>query len=71
LTLPPNATVAKSVKADLTVSGNGITGSMVITHNGAFGALAANATTLSGVTGLSFDAPFTTRSPPVLGLPLR
>jgi hypothetical protein len=36
-------------------------GSVQIAHNGAPGAISANITTLSAMTGLSFDAPFTPR----------
>jgi hypothetical protein len=36
-------------------------GSVQIAHNGAPGAITANLTTLSAMTGLSFDAPFTPR----------
>jgi hypothetical protein len=70
-TLPANATVAKSSKADLLVTGNGVSGGTVLTHNGAFGAISANTTTLSGLTGLSFDSPFTSRSPANFGRPIR
>jgi hypothetical protein len=69
--LPGNATVAKSAKADLLVTGEGVVGGTVLTHNGAFGAISGNATVLSGLTGLSFDKPFTTRSEAVAGFPIR
>jgi hypothetical protein len=36
-------------------------GSVQIAHNGSMNAIAANITTLSATTGLSFDAPFTPR----------
>lgn len=46
------------------VSSFGLTsayGSLQIAHSGGPGGICANTTTLSGVTGLSFDAPFTPR----------
>jgi hypothetical protein len=36
-------------------------GSVQLAHNGSLNAIAANITTLSATTGLSFDAPFTAR----------
>ncbi|MEO8358558.1 MAG: hypothetical protein ABI672_00890 [Vicinamibacteria bacterium] len=71
-TVPANATVFKSTKIDMLVpgTGNGSFGGTTLTHNGAFGAISANTTTL-GSTGLSFDSPFTTRDAIVLGSPIR
>jgi hypothetical protein len=43
------------------LGGAGTSGSAQIAHNGSLNAISANITTLSGATGLSFDAPFTAR----------
>jgi len=56
--IPANGNIAVSV-ASLGVAN--ASGSLTITHNGMPGSIVANATTLSGTTGLSFDAPFTAR----------
>jgi hypothetical protein len=68
-----NGTVAGTVTLPIPGNGNtfvgigaqfGITsgsGSALIAHNGPVGAVSANITTLSPITGLSFDAPFTPR----------
>jgi len=44
---------------------------IVLTHDGASGAISANITTLNGANGLSFDSPFTPRSPALQGAPVR
>jgi hypothetical protein len=56
--MPPNGNAYVRVGADLGVSG---IGSLTITHGGTPGAIVANATSLSAMSGLSFDAPFTPR----------
>jgi hypothetical protein len=57
--MSPNTSRYVRVGADLgVVSG---AGSLTITHNGMPGAIVANATALSPLSGLSFDAPFTAR----------
>jgi hypothetical protein len=69
--VPPNATVAPSTKLDLAVTGDGTFGGTVLTHNGAFGAISANTTTLSATTGLAYDSPFTPRALSVVGRPIQ
>ena len=44
---------------------------IVLTHDGAFGAVSANVTTLNTATGLSFDSAFTSRDTGPLGRPAR
>jgi len=59
VTLGANANTFVRIGADLgIVSGSG---SVTITHDGMPAAVVANTTTLSGLTGLSFDSPFTPR----------
>jgi hypothetical protein len=70
-TLAANATVAKTALLDLMVAGDGTSGGTGLTHNGAFGAISANTTTASGLTGLAFDSPFTTRNQGATGRPIR
>ena len=60
MTLQPNATDFKTA-TQVGVPVNVFAG-IVLTHNGAFGAVAANITTLNAANGLSFDSPFTPRS---------
>ncbi|MEO8358559.1 MAG: M4 family metallopeptidase [Vicinamibacteria bacterium] len=69
-TVPADATVFKSTKSDMGVAADAFGGTL-LRHDGAFGAISANTTTLSGLTGLSFDSPFTPRSSQVLGSPIR
>jgi hypothetical protein len=69
LILPPNATMFKTA-GDLGVPTETFAG-VVLTHNGAPGAISANITTLNGVAGLSFDSPFTPRDGAILGRPVR
>lgn len=69
LTLQPNATDFRTA-TQLGVPVNVFAG-IVLTHDGAFGAVAANITTLNGANGLSFDSPFTPRNPSIQGSPLR
>lgn len=57
--VPANG-VALVTTASLGVPASGF-GSMSIAHTGKLGAIVANITTISGTTGVSFDAPFTTR----------
>ena len=67
--IPGNATVFKTAtEAGVPVN---VFAGIVLTHEGAFGAISANITTLNGANGLSFDSPFTSRSPAVAGLPIR
>ncbi|MEO8360553.1 MAG: Calx-beta domain-containing protein [Vicinamibacteria bacterium] len=68
--IPANATVFKTTKGDLGVAPDAL-GGTILTHNGAFGAISANTTTLSGATGLSFDSPYTSRALQTIGLPVR
>ncbi|MEO8360708.1 MAG: Calx-beta domain-containing protein [Vicinamibacteria bacterium] len=67
--IPANATVFRTASGNLQ-TGNA-NGGTILTHDGAFGAISANTTTLSGVTGLSFDSPFAYRDGGVLGAPMR
>ncbi len=69
VSIPANATVFKTA-TDVGVPVNVHSG-IVLTHNGAVGAISGNVTTLNGANGLSFDSPFTARSPAVLGRPSR
>jgi hypothetical protein len=66
--IPANATLFKTA-TQAGVPANVFAG-IVLTHDGAFGAISSNITTLNGANGLSFDSPFTPRdggwsSPPV------
>jgi len=56
--LPANGTILVQVS---TLAPAGGAGSMSIAYDGPPGSIAANTTTLSGATGLSFDSPFTPR----------
>ena len=49
----------------------GVFAGIVLTHNGAFGAVSGNITTLNGANGLSFDSPFTARDGAIMGAPVR
>jgi hypothetical protein len=69
LTLQPNATDFRTA-AQIGVPVNVFAG-IVLTHNGAFGAVTANITTLNGANGLSFDSPFTARRGELQGLSIR
>ena len=69
VTIPANATVFKTA-TDVGVPVNVFAG-IVLTHNGAFGAVSGNITTLNGANGLSFDSPFTPRDGQVKGRPVR
>ena len=57
--VPANATVFKTA-GDAGVPLNIFAG-VVLTHDGTFGAISGNITTLNGANGLSFDSPFTPR----------
>lgn len=57
--IPPNG-VTLVTASSLGAAASGF-GSMSIAHTGKIGAITANMTSLSATTGLSFDAPFTTR----------
>ena len=68
ITLQPNATdfrTANQIGVPVIFAG------IVLTHDGALGAVSANITTLNGANGLSFDSPFTLRNQTVLGPPVR
>ena len=67
--IPANATVFKT-GANIGVPVN-VAAGVVLTHDGAFGAIAGNITTLNGANGLSFDSPFTPRDGALLGYPVR
>lgn len=69
LTLQPNATNF-STAAQIGVPAGAFAG-IVLAHNGAFGAVSGNITTLNGANGLSFDSPFTTRDSGLQALPVR
>ena len=58
-TIPANATVFQT--GGLIGVPVGVAAGVVLTHNGAFGAISGNITTLNGANGLSFDSPFTPR----------
>ena len=58
--IPANATVFKT-GAEIGVP-VGVFAGVVLTHNGSFGAISGNITTLNGANGLSFDSPFTPRT---------
>ncbi len=57
--IPANATVFQT--GALIGVPVGVAAGVVLTHNGAFGAISGNITTLNGANGLSFDSPFTAR----------
>jgi len=57
-TIPPNGTIFVTASS---LGAASSFGSMTIAHPAKPGAISANMTTLSNVTGLSFDSPFTTR----------
>lgn len=67
--LPANATDFRT--ATLIGVPVNVAAGIVLTHNGGFGAVSANITTLNGSTGLSFDAPFTSRAGGLQGPPVR
>lgn len=69
LTLPANATEFRTA-TQIGVPA-GIFAGIVLTHDGAFGAISGNITTLNGATGLSFDSPFTPRDGGWPGPPVR
>ena len=69
ITLQPNATDFRTAN-QIGVPVNVFAG-IVLTHNGAFGAVSANITTLNGANGLSFDSPFTAREGTLQALPIR
>jgi hypothetical protein len=69
VSIPGNATVFKTA-TDVGVAANVFSG-IVLTHNGAVGAISGNITTLNGANGLSFDSPFTARGPTALSRPSR
>ena len=69
ITLAPNATDFRTA-TQVGVPVNVFAG-IVLTHNGGFGAVAANITTLNGANGLSFDSPFTPRNPGLQSRPVR
>ena len=69
LTLQPNATDFKTAtQIGVPVD---IFAGVVLTHDGAFGAVSANITTLNGANGLSFDSPFGLRAPGLQARPVR
>ncbi len=57
--LPRNGNTVVQIGTTFGIAGG--SGSVQIAHNGPPGAIAANITTMSATTGLSFDAPFTPR----------
>jgi hypothetical protein len=58
--IPGNATVFKT-GAEIGVP-VGVAAGVVLTHDGGFGSISGNITTLNGANGLSFDSPFTPRT---------
>ena len=69
LTIPANATEFRTAgQIGVPVE---IFAGIVLTHNGALGAISGNITTLNGANGLSFDSPFTPRDGGWQGLPVR
>jgi hypothetical protein len=58
-TVPADGGTAVAIGADMAITIG--SGSVRIAHNGIAGSLVANVTTLSGITGLSFDSPATPR----------
>ena len=69
LTLPANATEVRTA-FQIGVPVNVFAG-IVLNHDGAFGAVSANITTLNGANGLSFDSPFGLRDSSVQTIPGR
>lgn len=69
ITLQPNATDFRTA-SQVGVPVNTFAG-IAISHNGAFGALSGNITTLNTANGLSFDSPFTTREFGLQSAPVR
>lgn len=69
LTIPANATEFRTA-TQIGVP-TGVFAGIVLTHDGAFGAISGNITTLNGATGLSFDSPFTPRNGGWQGPPVR
>ena len=69
LTLQPNATEFRTA-TQVGVPVNIFAG-IVLTHDGAVGAVSANITTLNGANGLSFDSPFGSRDPSTQAGPSR
>jgi hypothetical protein len=67
--LPANATLFRTA-SEVGVS-TGVFAGMVLTHDGTFGAISANITTLNGANGLSFDSLFTPREGSFVGRPVR
>ena len=67
--VPPNATIFQT-GATIGVPVN-VAAGVVLTHNGAFGAISGNITTLNGGNGLSFDSAFTSRDGAIMGGPVR
>jgi hypothetical protein len=59
--LPPNAGVFFNARDIPGILPSNTNGTVEIVHEGAPGAIVANTTVISGTTGLSFDAGFTTR----------
>ena len=69
ITVQPNATNFRTAtQAGVPVN---VFAGIVLTHNGAFGAVSANITTLNGANGLSFDSPFGPRDPSLQAAPVR
>lgn len=60
VSIPGNATVFQT-GASIGVPVD-VAAGVVLTHNGSFGAISGNITTLNGANGLSFDSAFTSRS---------
>lgn len=69
ITLQANATDFRTA-AQIGVPA-GLFAGIVLNHNGAFGAVSGNITTLNGANGLSFDSPFATRDSGLQALPVR
>ena len=69
ITLQPNATDFRTAN-QIGVPVNVFAG-IVLAHDGAFGAVTANITTLNGANGLSFDSPFGPREPGLQASPVR
>ena len=67
--IPANATVFQTAGA-VGVPLNIFAG-IVLTHNGPFGGVSGNITTLNGMNGLSFDSPFTPRDGGLQAYPVR
>ena len=69
ITLQPNATDFRTA-TQIGVPVNVFAG-IVLTHDGALGAVSANITTLNGANGLSFDSPFAPRDGGLQAFPVR